>query len=364
MDRYSATLIIVDASLSGLRGSGASPTSAVAKHLAHTLVAGPAGELNVILQLELDSKALRVGQRMAGAEKHRAPVGPSLAQERERPQSVVDTVLRCDDAYIGQQVLTSLLQSQVRAGGLEADRIGGVPNNEHVFRGFPTALDGDSAIGLVRRDDDVGNAEAGPLEYKEGAIDGVPAAAEAREIELWRKVVVVEDEAGAAPLQRPHHREEEIRWVRGVDNVERPLIVQPERKPARVPARRCVFAEISKGSALRCSKVVAVDVDALESNEDVTVTVVAARADHGDVVSSPPKRETLLPDSPVRRNGEILHKHEHPRRVAAPAFAAVLPCRRHRGRILRGGAPQSLIASPGSRIASSTRRKRRERRGD
>jgi hypothetical protein len=52
---------------------------------------------------------------------------------------------------------------------------------------------------------------------------------------------------------------------------------------------------------LRCSTIVAVDVDALESTERVTVTVVTARADHGDVVSGPPKRETLLPDSPVRR---------------------------------------------------------------
>ena len=117
------------------------------------------------------------------------------------------------------------------------------------------------------------------------------------------------------------------------------------RAPARVPARRCVFAEISERSALRCSEVVAVDVDALESFERVTVTVVAARADHGDVVSSPPKRETLLPDSPVRRNGEILHKHEHPRRVAAPAFAAVLPGRRHRCPDPRGGAPRTPVAS-------------------
>ena len=51
------------------------------------------------------------------------------------------------------------------------------------------------------------------------------------------------------------------------------------------------------------------DVDTLEAHERLEVTLVAARADDGDVVSGLPKRQTLLPDAPVPREGEVLHEH-------------------------------------------------------
>ena len=58
------------------------------------------------------------------AEKHCAPVRPTLAQECEGPKGVVDAVLRCDDPYIGEQMLTSLLSALGSAGVFEAEGSG------------------------------------------------------------------------------------------------------------------------------------------------------------------------------------------------------------------------------------------------
>ena len=55
----------------------------------------------------------------------------------------------------------------------------------------------------------------------------------------------------------------------------------------------------------------------------------AARADDSDVVAGLPKCETLLPDAPVRGNGQVLHEHEHPCRVPGLLLAAVGARRRH-----------------------------------
>ena len=173
---------------------------------------------------------------------------------------------------------------------------------------------------------------------------------------------MVEDEARAAPLQRPHDREEEIRWVRGVDNVERPFIVQPERKPARVPARRCVFAEISKGSALGCSEVVTVDVDALESIENVTVTVVA----RGQItVTSYPALRSARHSCQTRRSEgterfstsmSTLGGSRRPRSPLSCRIDVIV------ARILRGGAPRTPVASRSCDGAVVTER-RGHRRG-
>ena len=116
---------------------GCEPDVGGREQLADTLIVRPAAELDVILQPELDSEALHVRQCVAGAEKHCAPVRTSLAQEREGPQGVVDAVLGCDDPYVGEQMLTSLLQRWVRLGALEADGSGAFRTMNTSSAAFP-----------------------------------------------------------------------------------------------------------------------------------------------------------------------------------------------------------------------------------
>src|SRR6201987_5322535 len=106
-------------------------------------------------------------------------------------------------------MLTSPLEGGIRPGRPEPVRVGRVPNDEDVRLGLSPSFDGNPAVRLVRRDDDVRQVEAEAFERAQDSIDGVTSAIEAREIDLRREIVVIEHEAGAAPFQTPHGGQEE-----------------------------------------------------------------------------------------------------------------------------------------------------------
>ena len=83
------------------------------------------------------------------------------------------------------------------------------------------------------------SAEGRALEQLGGRSSRRPAGAEARPEQLGHQVVVVEDEARAAQLQRQRDQEQQVRRVAGLDDVERPLAVElpsASRSGARAPS--------------------------------------------------------------------------------------------------------------------------------
>ena len=71
---------------------------------ADVVVAAPAGELDVVAQRQLVGQRAHGGQRVAVADEDRVPVVAHGPQRGERPQRVVDAVLRAHDPEVGDQV--------------------------------------------------------------------------------------------------------------------------------------------------------------------------------------------------------------------------------------------------------------------
>ncbi len=140
---------------------------------------------------------------VAGADEHRVPVGPThlVAKLRQRPQGVVDAVLRAHDAQVAQQVRLAALDRLV--GGHLAEPVdrGRAAHDEHLVRPLAASGQRDLAVALVGGDDDVGRPVGEPLEPAHRAVEEVLAAVESRQVQLGHQVVLVEDEPRAAPLE-------------------------------------------------------------------------------------------------------------------------------------------------------------------
>jgi hypothetical protein len=112
----------------------------------------------------------------------------------QRPQEVIDTVLRVHSANVAQNALVHL--SQPLAWGMEGHppQIRSVPDYESLLRFHPASLNLDLFIRLIRRDRDVCQFEAAFLHESKSSRKEVIIRTVPRLIELGRKIMVVEDE--------------------------------------------------------------------------------------------------------------------------------------------------------------------------
>src|SRR5690606_2271820 len=93
-------------------------------------------------------------------------------------------------------------------------------DDEDAGRIHTAALDRDAAVGLVRRDRDVGEAERQPLKEHDEAVEQ-SAAAKLRFEKLRIQVVMIEDEARAEQeLEDSGDQENGVRRIACVNDVE------------------------------------------------------------------------------------------------------------------------------------------------
>ena len=136
---YSEILIIEETSLSGFFGSGARQTSEVESTRGDGVVLDPAGELDVVGEPELGGQ-LRISSSTSPSPMNTACQSLRAAlQRRERPDRVVDAVLRAHHADVAEQVGLAALQRRIRLDRREARQVGAGADHEHVLGAAPPA---------------------------------------------------------------------------------------------------------------------------------------------------------------------------------------------------------------------------------
>src|SRR6185295_1459645 len=120
--------------------------------------AAPAGELDVVAEVQLVGQGAHGGQRVAVADEDRVPVVAHGPQRGERAQRVVDAVLRAHDPQVGDEVGAPAPPGGVGRHRAKARQVGPVAHDEDVLGIHAAALDGDAGVGAVGGQRDVGHA--------------------------------------------------------------------------------------------------------------------------------------------------------------------------------------------------------------
>src|SRR6266487_2095203 len=192
--------------------------------------------------------------------------------------------------------------------------------DEYVLRLLAAPGKRGRAVALVGRRDDVGGPVRAPFEPAHRAIEQIPPALKAGQVELGDQVVLVEHEPGAFALEPEREEEEQVRWIAGVHDIYRP---DPSREPVRVPERRTVFPEVSHRAADGGRQRVPVNLYAVQLDLGFGVPLGPLRADDVYFPARVPERGALLPHPPVKRHRKIFHEDEcfASQFVTYPSFA-------------------------------------------
>jgi hypothetical protein len=167
---------------------------------------------------------------------------------------------------------------------------------------------------------------------------------EPREVQLGNEVVLVEDEAGALPLQHQRHCEQQVRRVAGVHHVDAPERAHLPGEPDGVPERGRVLLQVPGGPAGGRAQGVAVDVHPVDLGLRLGVPLRALWTDHVHVPARVAQCGALLPHPPVERHGKVLDEHERP---AARAVLRRSFTRQGRRILPRSGAPRRRACGQG-----------------
>src|SRR6266849_4856444 len=149
-----------------------------------------------MLQTQFYRQSAQIGQRITAAHDDTIKVLPAKleGQMPQRPQEVIDTILRVHNANVAQNALVHL--SQPLAWGMDGHppTIRPVPDHESLLRFHAAPLNLDLFVRLIRRDRDICQFEAAFLHEAKGSGKEVIIRSVPRLIKLGRKIVVVEDE--------------------------------------------------------------------------------------------------------------------------------------------------------------------------
>src|SRR5260370_13094588 len=111
----------------------------------------------------------------------------------QRPQEVIDAILRVHSADVAQNALVHLRQALGWGMDGQPPKIRPVPDHESVLRFHAASLNLDLFIRLVRRNRDVCEFEAAFLHESKSSRKEVIIRSVPRLIELGTKIMVVED---------------------------------------------------------------------------------------------------------------------------------------------------------------------------
>src|SRR6266581_1323541 len=181
---YSMILIQVDTSFNGMDGSGSTQMSAAAHN-----------DTIKVLPAKLEG------------------------QMPQRPQEVIDAILRVHNANVAQNALAHLSQPLAWRMDGHPPKIRPVPDHESLLRFHAASLDLELFIRLIRRDRDVCQLEAAFLHKAKSSGKDVVIRSVPRLIELGRKIMVVEDEFLAKGLVQSGDEKQRIWRVVRVDHI-------------------------------------------------------------------------------------------------------------------------------------------------
>jgi len=136
---------------------------------------------------------------------------------------VIDSVLGRHLAEVDEQVLLSTAQRVIWLYGHETVEVWAVAYDKHLVWILAPARERDPPIGLIGRDDHVGEAERDPLRKAGELVHQVPSSSEAGQVELGHQIVMIEDQPCPAPAQRPGGKQQDVGWIGGVHDIEMAL---------------------------------------------------------------------------------------------------------------------------------------------
>ena len=219
---------------------------------------------------------------------------------------VGDPVLRRHDAQVGDQVALTALQRAVGRPWLEPAQIRGVRDDEHIRGSLPSARAGHVSVGsfveMTTSATDIPRRSSIECQAVHQSVVRPKLANE----ELWREVVMVEDEARSAPPGGPCRVQEEVRWSAGVHGVERAVADQLAHESPRLPESPAVLHQIPDHSTGREPGGIAVDLDALTALEADALRAIVLRADDGDLGAGGDEAGADVPHAPVTGDGLVL----------------------------------------------------------
>ncbi len=141
---YSMILIMVEASLAGLGGSGARQTSAVDRTRSTPSLDCHPANVTASPMPSLRARSRDARQHLAVADQDSMPVVAPTPQRGECAERMVDPVLAAHHARIGQQEALALLQRRVRVHGVKAREVGAIAHDEDVTGLLSAPLNYDS----------------------------------------------------------------------------------------------------------------------------------------------------------------------------------------------------------------------------
>ena len=149
-----------------------------------------------MLQTQFCRQLSQIGQRITAAHDDTIKVLPAKleGQMPQRPQEVIDAILRVHSANVAQDAFVHL--SQTRAWGMDGHppKIRPVPDHESLLRFHAAPLDLELFIRLTCCDRDVRQLEAAFFHESKGSRKEVIIRSVPRLIQLRRKIVMIEDE--------------------------------------------------------------------------------------------------------------------------------------------------------------------------
>ena len=130
---YSEILIIEETSLSRFFGSGARQTSEVESTRQTVSCSTQPVNSTSSVEPELGGQRVHLVEHLAVAHEHGVPVAATALQRRERPDRVIDAVLRAHDADVAEQVALAALERGIGRNRREARQVGPGADDEHVL---------------------------------------------------------------------------------------------------------------------------------------------------------------------------------------------------------------------------------------
>ena len=223
---------------------------------------------------------------------------------------MIDAVLRPHHADVAEQEALAALELGLGLGRSEPRQVRPGADHEHVLGLAASTRERDRAIRVVDGQDHVAEAKRQPLPEQRRAIQQAALGVESREEELGRQVVMVEDERRALQAKRERGEQHEVRRTACVHNAEPAALGELASHPRHLEEGRCVLARKTDHAAVRQTRLVAVDLDALDPLEVVAVAIQAARADHAHFVAGAVERPALVPCVTIARYRFVLYEDQ------------------------------------------------------
>ena len=173
------------------------------------------------------------------------PVLAPLRQVRERPQRMVNAVLRTYQPNVDEQVLAPAGEHRIARDRLKLLEHRAVAYDEDILRRLVGALDGKTPYGVVGYQCDIGERERHALESPQRSPYGFPPRGAAR-VQLGHQIMMIEDQSSATPSLAESCEQEEVRRVARLDDAERTVTGEALYLASDPPHGRDVLADVAE----------------------------------------------------------------------------------------------------------------------